>query len=271
MTDDSVTVAEGTTTRGGADEDSATSVGTATQLVVSEIFGPTIQGEGPSAGHLAVFLRLGRCNLHCTWCDTSYTWDWKGLNGTKFDPAQELHRISVTDAADALITHGFGAHRVLVVSGGEPLLQQRRLVELLRYLNWRHELKPFSVEIETAGTIMPSVELTNLVNWWNVSPKLEHSGNTKKERYHPEVLGHFADAYNSTFKFVIHDSADLSEVEDMVRGLVIPRHKVWLMPEGVSEDIVWARGKWLAPLAIEHGFNFSTRLHVLVWGNKRGV
>ena len=61
-------------------------------LVVNEVFGPTVQGEGPSAGRRCGFVRLGRCNQACTWCDTAYTWDW-----ARYDPAVELHELSVEE------------------------------------------------------------------------------------------------------------------------------------------------------------------------------
>ena len=57
-------------------------------LVVAEIFGPTWQGEGPSAGQVAAFVRLGLCNLTCAWCDTAYTWD-----RSRFDLRAELRRM----------------------------------------------------------------------------------------------------------------------------------------------------------------------------------
>src|SRR5438046_5626962 len=80
-------------------------VGTRT-LVVSEIFGPTFQGEGPSLGRRCVFLRLGACNLHCRWCDTPYTWDWTGRNGIEYDPRQELRRIGAGPVWQTLFALG---------------------------------------------------------------------------------------------------------------------------------------------------------------------
>ena len=115
-----------------ADRDGATDAGAAVDgggagspddLVVSEVFGPTFQGEGPSTGHRAAFVRLGRCNLTCTWCDTPYTWDWE-----RFDPSVELSRRTV---AALLAEIEAMAPEIVVVTGGEPLLQQRRLVPLV--------------------------------------------------------------------------------------------------------------------------------------------
>jgi organic radical activating enzyme len=96
-------------------------------LVISEVFGPTLQGEGPSAGRPAGFVRLGRCNLACDWCDTKYTWDWEN-----YDPQEELHTEQVATVLEQLDAMGVG---MLVVTGGEPLLQQRNLPPLL------HEVK----------------------------------------------------------------------------------------------------------------------------------
>ncbi|MDP9441218.1 MAG: 7-carboxy-7-deazaguanine synthase QueE, partial [Actinomycetota bacterium] len=93
------------------------------ELVVSEVFGPTFQGEGPSIGRRAGFVRLGRCNLACTFCDTPYTWRWED-----HDPAAELTRRNVAGVVADL--EGMGVELV-VVTGGEPLLQQRHLTGLV--------------------------------------------------------------------------------------------------------------------------------------------
>jgi len=126
-------------------------------LVVAEVFGPTFQGEGPSAGRRAMFLRLGRCNLDCTWCDTPYTWDW-----SRFDPAIELHQRSVEDVMGEL--DGIGAD-LLVITGGEPMLQQRNLPPIVSGAHARG----WRVEVETNGTIAPPAGL----DWVCVSPKAD--------------------------------------------------------------------------------------------------
>src|SRR4051795_10739521 len=105
-------------------------------LVISEVFGPTWQGEGPSLGRRCGFVRLGRCNLACTWCDTPYTWDW-----TRFDPETELSRKAVSDICAELDAMGID---MVVITGGEPLLQQRELVGLvdsLKQRGWRIEIE----------------------------------------------------------------------------------------------------------------------------------
>ena len=226
-----------------------------TQLVVSEVFGPTFQGEGPSLGRRAGFVRLGRCNMACSFCDTPYTWDWE-----RHDPAKELTRVDVAALADRV-----RAMRVplVVVTGGEPLLQQSHLVEFLSELHPSHQ-----VEIESAGTLMPSNDLTALVTRFNVSPKLSNSGMPLDRRYKPEVLRALDATHKASFKFVVTDDQSLREVASMVDDCQL--HEVWVMPEGVTADEVTGRGRALAEAVLARGWNLTTRLHVLLWGDERG-
>jgi 7-cyano-7-deazaguanosine (preQ0) biosynthesis protein QueE len=222
-------------------------------VIVSEVFGPTVQGEGPSLGRRCGFVRLGRCNLACDWCDTPYTWRW-----TDHDPAVELHEM-----ADAEILQRLGPMNVdvVVISGGEPLLQQRDLESLVAALR---DERGWHVEIETAGTIAPQLD----VDRWNVSPKLANSGNQRDRRFKPDVLRSFEATGRAAFKFVARDPADLDEVQQIVDSCGLTN--VWLMPEGVDPGALAARMRWLAPAAIERGWNLTTRLHVLLWGDERG-
>lgn len=227
-------------------------------LVVSEVFGPTWQGEGPSLGRRAGFVRLGRCDLACTFCDTPYTWDW-----TRFDPAVELHRRGADDLVEQLADMQI---ELVVVSGGEPLLQQRNLVGLLaavRDRGWR-------VEVETAGHHAPSDELVALVDRFNVSPKLESSGNPRDRRYKPDALRALRDTGKAAFKFVATGPGDLDEIAAIVDDCAIDAGEVWVMPEGTDPATVIARSRELAEDVLERGWNLTTRLHVLLWGDERG-
>lgn len=224
-----------------------------TPLVVSEVFGPTVQGEGPSLGRRCGFVRLGRCNLACTWCDTPYTWDW-----SRFDPAAELHRVDAAEVAAQVEAMDVG---MVVVTGGEPLLQQTALAPLLA------RLRPRRIEVETAGTIAPTAEVVALVDQFNVSPKLANSGNPRERRWKPDVLRAFADTGKAVFKFVVREPAELDEVE----AYGLPAESVWIMPEGTTADAVRDGLQRLAESVIERGWSLTTRLHVEVWGDKRGV
>jgi 7-cyano-7-deazaguanosine (preQ0) biosynthesis protein QueE len=225
-------------------------------LVVSEVFGPTWQGEGPSAGRRTGFVRLGRCNLDCGWCDTPHTWDWE-----RFDPDVEL-----TDrpAAEVLAQLDAMAIDMVVITGGEPLLQQHRLGPLLagaKQRGWR-------VEVETNGTIAPAPGPA-WVDQWNVSPKLTNSGISRERRYRPEVLRAFAATGRAAFKFVVTAAGDLAEVAEIVAASGLAN--VWIMPEGREAGVVSARLRELAPAVLERGWNLSSRLHILLWGDARGV
>jgi 7-carboxy-7-deazaguanine synthase len=227
-------------------------------LVVSEVFGPTWQGEGPSVGQTAAFVRLGRCNLACSWCDTPYTWDW-----SRYDPAVELREVEV--AAVLAEVDAMGPVSMLVVTGGEPLLQQRRLPPLLAEARDRG----LRVEVETAGTLAPDQELAALVDRFNVSPKLANSGNPVERRYRPDVLRAFQATGKAAFKFVVQGPADLDEVQAMVDECGLDQ--VWIMPEGTDAEALVARMQALADAVPARGWHLSPRLHVLLWGERRGV
>lgn len=223
-----------------------------------EIF-HSIQGEGISAGTPAVFLRLAFCNLRCSWCDTKYTWDWEHHNKER-----EVIGMSVQEIVERLSVPGCGR---LVVTGGEPLIQQKALIELLAALKG----KEFYIEIETNGTIVPDGDLICLIDQWNVSPKLENSGNPLHLREIAEVYSFFTNLSSSYFKYVIQAEYDLSEVHDLIGKYNIPRERVILMPEATNEETLIERGRWLAEVCKEEGYKFSTRLQVLLWRNKRGT
>jgi 7-cyano-7-deazaguanosine (preQ0) biosynthesis protein QueE len=225
-------------------------------LVVSEVFGPTVQGEGPSTGRRCGFVRLGRCNQACSFCDTPYTWDWD-----RFEPAVELHETAVDDVLVQLDAMDVD---MVVVTGGEPLLQQRALEALLGAVKGRG----WRVEIETAGTIAPTMA-DGLVDQWNVSPKLANSGNPLERRYKPDVLRAFEATGNAIFKFVACEPSDLDEVDAMVEECALG--DVWIMPEGTDAATLERRSGEVAEDVIKRGWNLTTRLHILVWGNRRGV
>jgi organic radical activating enzyme len=231
----------------------------ATTLVVSEVFGPTLQGEGPSLGRRAGFVRLGRCNLACTWCDTPYTWRWED-----HDPAVELTTMTTDDIAARIAAMDVP---LVVITGGEPLLQQSHLPSLFERLDHDPTL---DIEIETAGTLAPSSAVTERVTRFNVSPKLGNSGNALERRYKPDVLRAFVETNNAAFKFVVTDAAELDEVQDIVDECGIPAGAVWLMPEGRDAPTIIKRGGELVDAATKRGWNLTTRLHVLLWADERG-
>ncbi|MFC9426057.1 MULTISPECIES: 7-carboxy-7-deazaguanine synthase QueE [unclassified Streptomyces] len=223
-----------------------------------------MQGEGPSAGRRCAFVRLGGCNLSCRWCDTPYTWDWTGVGdtGVAHDPRRELTAVPVSEVLERLLGYDVP---LIVVSGGEPLSQQKRLLPLLRELTARGK----AVEIETNGTVVPGREVIGLGVRFNVSPKLAHSGDPESRRLVPRALRAFAEVPGTAFKFVCRTPDDLEEVASVVERF--GTRPVWIMPEGqVPADV----GRHLAALGdavVSRGWNLTTRLHVAVWGDRRGV
>lgn len=239
-------------------------------LVVSEIFGPTLQGEGPSAGTPCVFLRLGGCNLSCRWCDTPYTWDWTGISdearerGEGWRARDELSPRPVPVVAAQLTAAAGDAVRLLVVSGGEPLQQGDRLAPLVDHLG-----DAWQVEVETNGTLPPPDDLLERVTRWNVSPKLAHSGDPAHQRINPPVLHGFT-RHDAVFKFVASTAGHLAEIDSICQQAGIPEHMVWVMPEGRTPDRVTASTQAIADAVVGYGWRLTTRLHVYAWGDKRG-
>lgn len=245
------------------------------QLAVSKdgLFGPTFQGEGPSVGRYCYFLRLAGCNQHCVWCDTPYTWAFSDRlaalhkDGYKYDPKVEVHKSSVEDILDDLKHHMAVGEKpsMLVITGGEPMLQQQRLMPLLIQLSQ----KTWRIEIETAGTVYPLPDIGRIVNQFNVSLKLENSGNPLASRYRPRVIDSFQAIGNAVWKFVATKPEDMAEIRHIVKQHHLS--PVWVMPEGINAREVQWKLQDLADAVLAEGWNLTTRLQVEIWGNKRGV
>jgi organic radical activating enzyme len=229
---------------------------------LNETFGPTVQGEGPHAGQQVGFIRLAECNLACTWCDTPYTWDW-----SKHDRAIESIETPVDEIAN--LAHQWqdrGINRI-VVTGGEPLMQQDDLTELMDkvWVLW---------DVETNGTIAPKDSFIEHVDLFCVSPKLSNSGNLEKKAIKTNALNTFAELASverAIFKFVVANEDDFNTIQDLAAVYDIPKHSIWVMPEGANRDTHLAALQKLAPTAVELGYNVSTRMHLLIWDTKRGV
>jgi organic radical activating enzyme len=202
--------------------------------------------------------------LSCTWCDTPYTWDWTGIgdSGVKYDPRKELHRRTVREVAEELLAFGV---ELIVISGGEPLGQQNRLVPLVELLTARG----LEIEIETNGTHAADPALVAAGVRFNVSPKLAHSGDPVDRRIVPGALRSLAVTPGTTFKFVCRNGDDLDEVAGLVEEFDLD--SVWIMPKGQTGAEVNRHMAELADAVIARGWNLTTRLHTLLWGDTRGV
>ncbi len=224
-------------------------------MKISEIF-YSIQGEGMLVGVPSVFVRTSGCNLRCSWCDTPYTsWNPEG---------QELTIEAIAERAKA-----YGASHA-VVTGGEPMIAEG-VVELTQRLGMH-------VTVETAGTVFKPVKCDLM----SISPKLSNSTPRERDggrwaaqhdrlRFQPEVLERLMGEFAYQLKFVLTAPADLEEIVRIVEVSEADRERVVLMAEGTEAVTLAERGRWIAEIAKREGFRFSPRLHVDLWGNRRGV
>jgi 7-carboxy-7-deazaguanine synthase len=220
-------------------------------LVVADIVGPTVLGQGTAAGRRCSLIRLGGCNLSCSWCDTPFAWD-----STRFDLGRHLSQWPASQVAATALSCD---PPLVVVSGGEPLLQQRSpgWPVLLR------SLSGVEVGLETNGTIAPSEETLRGVSWITVSPKLAHSGDPSWERIKGDVLlswGRLAYSHDIEFVFVVRDSSDVATISSLALIHGLPGNRVWVSPEGTSTVTVVTRLHEVADAALEAGFNVAPRI-----------
>lgn len=240
-----------------------------------EIF-HTIQGEGVSVGAPAVFIRASRCNLHCVWCDTDHTWNFEGtpwphekeaLPGyAKHRKAEATCEIEPLEAAVRILTYGCSR---TVITGGEPLLQESAFLEMIGHVRERQPEHQF--EVETNGTRTPSASFHEAVNQFNVSPKLANAGMPESLRLNAAALRYFAASPKAWFKFVVAEPTDLEEIEALLTAHALPCSRVLLMPEGRTCADLDRHAVWLAETCRDRGFRFCDRLHIRLWGDKRGV
>lgn len=228
-------------------------------MYISEIF-QSLQGEGRYAGHPSVFVRTSGCNLRCRWCDTPHT-SW-APEGQHLDVAQILQQTQAwSDVEHAVIT------------GGEPLLQPD-VIELVDALRQRGHV----VTIETAATIHLAGLRPDL---FSLSPKLSNSRPGADEpaarslhdrNQRLDLVPLFLDnGCDVQVKFVVETAQDLPEILALVDRWQVPRDQVWLMPQGVDGNALIERGRIIAELCRQHGFNFTGRMQIELWGNERGT
>lgn len=238
-------------------------------MPVNEIFGPTIQGEGPMIGCSCIFIRMHGCPVKCPGCDTHYTWDG----------SEQAIKTSSKNAARR--THGLLAKHPgcgVVISGGEPLLHQRHagfrgLIEsILGVPRW--------VSIETSGVTphkTPDWQFLNSLSSVTLSPKIT-----------PCLKGQLDDARlfapleqfptmlapdKLSLKFVVRDLEDLKVVIKADKDYALTKRgfSIYLMPYGILREEVRQSCINMVPMLSQTGYTISPRLHALLWGKQRGV
>lgn len=223
-------------------------------LNVSEVF-TSIQGEGASAGQPSTFLRLAGCNLRCSFCDTPYSWDF-----ARYPKHEHVQRRTVADLAPELED----AER-LVITGGEPLLQQPELEALLQALPERPH-----VEVETNGTIAPTDALRRRIDQWNVSPKLANADESEPRRLVASSIEALIATGRAWFKFVIVRHDDVAEVEALIQRFGLDRRRVLLQAEAKDRQSLRQSTPLVSALCREHSLGYSPRLHLELWDGARG-
>lgn len=232
-------------------------------MKVSEIY-YALQGEGSCVGRRVLVLRLFGCNFDCVWCDTKYA-----RNGEEYT----LYNLQVLRNLIEEKLSRYDLNHVLV-TGGEPLLQQKELWELFSFF------ENLFIEVETNGSIVPKV-FESFRNWiqFNVSPKLQNSKvlSTILEKSYRNLIK-FEDLRKKglvevIYKFVIKTEKDMEEVRRILETylLEVGKERIFLMPLAGSRKEYIEIAPKVAELALKYGFNFSPREHIVLYDRKRGV
>ena len=163
-----------------------------------------------------------------------------------------------------------------MLTGGEPMVA-KEIHELAAALKQR----AYHITIETAATIAPEGIACDLAS---LSPKLKNSAPDERLsatwrekhdalRWQPAVVKAWLATYGYQLKFVVSQLADVDEIETMLAqlGTDLPRAKVLLMPEGTTVEALRAKAGWLGELCKARGYRYAPRLHIELYGNKRGT
>lgn len=256
-------------------------------LPIVEVF-TSIQGEGCLTGTPSVFVRVSGCNLRCCFkdsiCDTPYT---------SFKP--EKGYLGIADILKEFTEHPNVTN--MVITGGEPMLYSKAIEQTIEEV--AKLVKGLFVTVETNGTIAP--ELVSLVDLWSISPKLStsvpipgktynnpHYGNDSwtfseerceelnKIRFNPEAIAQMIDTGMFQLKFVYSGPESIASIDEFLKVLeeldaLVRPYDVMLMPEGTTVEQITKNAQEAAQVCIERGWTLTDRLHLRIWGDKRGV
>ena len=240
------------------------------KLAISEVF-YSIQGEGKTVGVPSVFVRLGGCNLICGGMGTQFDgelhndaeWRCDSIEVWMKAQSKEIKDILPSDCIKAIEN---GAH--IILTGGEPMIQQKGLEVLVNYIKENHNKEAY-FEVETNGTIMPNEFLLKNIDLWNCSPKLRNSGMDNAMTFKSEVITKL-NTKNTIFKFVVNKEKEWKEIQETYLPIV-DKKKIYLMPAGENQELLEKNMIRVVELAKENYLNFTTRLHINIWNKKTGV
>ncbi len=226
---------------------------------IAELF-YSIQGEGRLLGMPSVFVRTTGCNLRCSWCDTPYT-SWNP-EGKDWSLEHILNRVKKYPT------------RHVVITGGEPFLASE-LAELTARLK---EIGAH-ITIETAATTFRPV----FCDLASLSPKLSNSTPWQRQRgrfgtMHEErrinlpVIQRFIADYDYQLKFVVEQKTDFVEVQEILNKLHgVDSSRVLIMAQATHRKELREKAQWIVELCKKHGYGYSPRLHIELFGNRRGL
>lgn len=227
----------------------------------------TLQGEGKYLGVPSYFIRTTGCNLRCAWrnvnnsitkCDTPYT-SWQPEKG------QDLNIYEVLDfLKDKPVRH-------IVITGGEPMMQKD-------ISNIVDEFKDYFITVETNGTIYRDDMKKTFMS---ISPKLKSSYAQEKGSREEKIHDNYNLFFDTTqqwiktnqfqLKFVVNEENDLEEILDLQQNWKVDNDVIYLMPQGISSSQFEDKSKWIFDNCVKYGFNYSPRMHIDLFGNKRGI
>lgn len=245
----------------------------------------TLEGEGRYIGYPSVFMRLSMCNLTCIGfksedapfgCDSYVSWSKK--NKMTFE---EIALLFEKNDYHEKLKQG----AILKITGGEPFIQQKNLIEFVKFIvdrwgffTWNSDYDPMVttpqdprlfIDFETNGTIMPDPEWlrTGCIVTFTTSPKLSSNGDPEEKRFKPDVL-RFLVEEGACFKFVAKTESDLTEVlEKYVNNpeIAVPSELIWIMPMCGSRAELLQVGPVVAEICKKYCFRFSNRMHLQIW------
>ena len=259
-----------------------------TTLPIIEVF-TSIQGEGKFVGEPSLFIRVSGCNLRCCFkdsiCDTPYS---------SFVP--EKGRNMLNKIYDELTNHPVVTS--IVITGGEPMLYAAAIDDLIDYITEMMNNKVYFVTVETNGTL-PCADDT-MVDMFSISPKLstsvpspnkvykdptgktyqfteERCAELNKTRFNPAATAQLIQS-TETFqlKFVYSGPDSIKDIDGFLNelteyGIEYMPGDILLMPEGITNELLTKNAQEAVKVCIERGWTLCDRLHIRIWGDKRGV
>lgn len=259
---------------------------------VVEIFGETIQGEGPYLGP-AVFVRLGMCNLKCEGFGCTRV----APNGDVVVGCDTIHAVSpkfkstwteytkATDLIDAINKVGdpmleryreLGTNKKfqLVLSGGEPTLFWKNSV-VQTTLKYFHD-RGFHITVETnASRMIEFTEDYQRALQFSMSVKLSVSGEPERKRLNFDAINNIIEnSTGSYFKFVVNPETweDTSkEILNILNSTESANTQVYLMPLGETIEKQLKNTRFVFDVCAKYGFSFTPRAHILAYDDLDGV